>query len=82
MPGFSRSSSVAFAFSRHRSSRRLICWNEIWRERSCSCSLGGLTSQERNERSSMSGAQSAGFHEMSFDTAAHGWLRKEAWRDY
>ena len=63
--GFSRSSSVASAFSRHRSSRRLICWNEICRDRSCSFSQGGFTSQERNDRSSMRGAQRLAFHEKS-----------------
>lgn len=33
-----------------------------------------MTSQERKERSSMRGAQSAAFQEMSFEIAAQGWL--------
>ena len=53
----------------------MICANEIWRERSCSVSLGGLTSQDRKDRSSMSGAHSAAFHDISFEIAAHGCLK-------
>ena len=66
MPGFSRSSRCASGFSFHSSSRRLICWAEIWRARSCSASDGTLTSHGRNWRSWINGCHCVGSQFMSW----------------
>jgi hypothetical protein len=52
----------------------LIWLNEIWRDRSCSVSLGGLTNQDKKERSSIRGAHKEAFQEMSLEMAAQGCL--------
>lgn len=67
---------MALALSRQSSSSLLIWWKVMGRARSCSCSEGTLTSQDRNERSSIRGDHCVVSQTMSFELciAAQGCL--------